>query len=401
MLLTQSFKKDGGEISSTKFFGRFVSDRPVWTASVNGKFSIKTAWESIRQQGAAVIWHRLVWFSSTQTRFAFITWLVFHRRLTTKCRLASWGAAIDTTCSLCLEAPETIDHLLFQCSFSKKIWKEIVTLNGFQRGPLSSWQEEIDWMVDHFEGESLINCIRRFSLASMIYRIWGERNYGVFKQRQQDYSAVLRHVIHDTRGRFSDVEKPVLDNDVNKSFFHRWQLNVSYQHSIATPHVWSLPPSQWVAINCDGSVCADHGGYGAIGRDSAGKVLFAIAGGAQETNILVMELMAIRGGLQKARALNPPQVQVRSDSQCAVQMITGLYQKLWYGLGLIEDIHCLHDCFQSCGFSHQVREVNKCADFLASFVQSCEEIHLSPDCLPETLSALVRDDVNGKKFFRM
>ncbi|XP_043714485.1 uncharacterized protein LOC122662843 [Telopea speciosissima] len=114
-----------------------------------------------------------------------------------------------------------------------------------------------------------------------------------------------------------------------------------------------------------------------------------------------MEMLAIKVGLSKAATLNIMQVQVRSDSLLAVQMILGRYQPPWYIIGLLGEIHALRGQFRSCVFTHHVREMNFCADFLANFVQLAQEIHLCMDSLPRGLSALLRDDANGKKYFRM
>ncbi|XP_043693252.1 uncharacterized protein LOC122643729 [Telopea speciosissima] len=143
------------------------------------------------------------------------------------------------------------------------------------------------------------------------------------------------------------------------------------------------------------------GGYGAIGRDSRGRPVFALAGGLQNGDVIYMELFAIRAGLLKARTMQIQQVQVRSDSMVAVQMIVGTFQPHWEFLGLLEEIRSLRDGFRNCSFNHHVREINGCADFLAGFVHHVEEVDFCITCLPEALSSLIRNDASSMTYYRL
>ncbi|XP_043716161.1 uncharacterized protein LOC122664425 [Telopea speciosissima] len=118
-------------------------------------------------------------------------------------------------------------------------------------------------------------------------------------------------------------------------------------------------------------------------------------------DVLHMELYAVRMGFLKARAMQVQQVQVRSDSRVAVQMIVGAFQPRWEVLWLVEEIHGLHDGFCSNSFIHNVREINSCVDYLAGFVRGVHDLDFNTSCLPEALSILVRNDASGMAYYRM
>ncbi|XP_043693130.1 uncharacterized protein LOC122643580 [Telopea speciosissima] len=206
--------------------------------------------------------------------------------------MVAWGMETDAMCVLCKSAAETLDHLFFQCSYSAKLWKSILALTGYSRGPLTSWQAEISWLVTHFQWNTLLSKVRRFSFVVLVYKLWGERNNRIFKGGELTAGVILRQVMNDTRGRFSGGKWAASDDNRTRDFFATWGIQVH---------------------------------FGAIGRIAAGQVLFATAGGFCGDCVLKAELEAIRCGMAKAKDMGIPQIQVRSYSKCVVQMITGLY----------------------------------------------------------------------------
>ncbi|XP_043705420.1 uncharacterized protein LOC122655280 [Telopea speciosissima] len=231
----------------------------------------------------------------------------------------------------------------------------------------------------------------------MVYRIWLERNNRIFKNQVSNCEGVLRQIIQDTKNRFLGSDHSVPDFGVTRNFFHRWRIKVIYMMQRPTFHSWLRPPSNCLAINCDGSVKDGRGGYGAIARECSGRVLFAVAEGSRITNILRMELEAIRCDLCRASSTGYTRVHVRSDSICAIQMINGAFHTPWHCMDLVDDILNLKEEFSCCTFLHVMRETNFCADFLASFSRSDHEIPFSPTCLPPSLSHLVREDARGRR----
>ncbi|XP_043705071.1 uncharacterized protein LOC122654869 [Telopea speciosissima] len=207
--------------------------------------------------------------------------------------------------------------------------------------------------------------------------------------------------LRDTRNRFSGSVLAVPDNDAIRDFFHRWRIKVHYTLKRPTFHSWLRPLSNCIAINCDGSVKDGRGGYGAIACDRMGSVLFVVAGGSRDTNIMRMELEAIWCGHRRAYATGGLRIHVRSDSLCAIQMINGGYHTPWHCMDLVEDIGSLKEAFSCCTFLHIMREANFCADFLASFAHGDQEILFSLTSLPMALTHLVREDAKGRRYQRI
>jgi hypothetical protein len=115
----------------------------------SGKYQCSGTWDYIRNKRALVPWWKLIWFPLAIPKQAFILWLAIQNRLVTGERMASWGFNGDVLCVFCRSCIEGRDHLFFQCSFSRRIWKSVMDrclIAGF----LDDWEEIIargvqDW----------------------------------------------------------------------------------------------------------------------------------------------------------------------------------------------------------------------------------------------------------------
>ncbi|XP_043700344.1 uncharacterized protein LOC122651074 [Telopea speciosissima] len=163
------------EISQVRVHRGLGGDFAVWAPSPNGKFSLKSAWNVIQKRGDRVEW-----------------------------------------CNL--KEAETIDHLFFHCDFSVAIWRKVLGLNGFERDPLATWKEEIQWLTLHFGGNTLVSRVRKFSFVATVYRIWLEQNTRVHQQVSSTSDSVLHQIVMDTRLRFSEVDGGVMDSSSNRDF---------------------------------------------------------------------------------------------------------------------------------------------------------------------------------------
>ena len=78
---------------------------------------------------------------------------------------------MDGICVLCKEEEESRDHMFFGCSYSKKIWQEVLKLCGLTR-EIVSWQEEVAWAIQRLRGKALISLLLKIAWNAVIYMIW-------------------------------------------------------------------------------------------------------------------------------------------------------------------------------------------------------------------------------------
>ncbi|AAD39277.1 Hypothetical protein [Arabidopsis thaliana] len=73
-------------------------------------------------------------------KFAFITWLGMHNRLSTGDRMQKWNGQADSTCVFCQDPLETRDHLFFHCHYANQIW-EIIAKGFMGVQYTSNWDQ--------------------------------------------------------------------------------------------------------------------------------------------------------------------------------------------------------------------------------------------------------------------
>ena len=83
---------------------------------------------------------------NTFSRHAFIGWLVVKNRLPIKERMIKWGSAGDTACVFCRNGIENRDHLLFECPFSNRIWKNVMGMSLIS-SPQTKWDDIVEWGI--------------------------------------------------------------------------------------------------------------------------------------------------------------------------------------------------------------------------------------------------------------
>ena len=195
-------------------------DEVVWTSSRLGSFSIKEAWHSLRARHSLVAWHKLVWFPKAIPKCGFILWLAIRERLGTCDR-----AFLDTSsrdCLLCNRNGESHDHLFFNCSYSKVIWRNLKQKCGIHLGD-SSWADCISQMVVLCKGKSLTSTIRKLCLATGVYFLWEERNKRYHDNSYREVGALLWSITDFIRYRLSSLSG-IKDIDENRILQSTWSL---------------------------------------------------------------------------------------------------------------------------------------------------------------------------------
>ncbi|XP_075109196.1 uncharacterized protein LOC142180987 [Nicotiana tabacum] len=122
-----------------------------------------------------VEWKKVVLVQTIIPRHQFILWLAIQNRLATVDRLQKWGIQVDKRCILCTTGrDETLEHMLFECTYSQHMWKSILSWLSIQRR-IGNWQEEVQWVASKVSTRPWTH-ILGFLFAATVYHIWGERN---------------------------------------------------------------------------------------------------------------------------------------------------------------------------------------------------------------------------------
>lgn len=70
-------------------------------------------------------WRKWIWGKGILPKHSFFSWLALHGRLLKKDRLWSIGLSQDKKCLICEIEWETVEHLFFECVYSKTCLQNI------------------------------------------------------------------------------------------------------------------------------------------------------------------------------------------------------------------------------------------------------------------------------------
>jgi hypothetical protein len=133
-------------------------------------------------------------------RHSFLLWLVFQDALVTKQRMSGLGYTGQILCLFCYGAQESRDHLFFRCSFSRRIWTEIMVDCSFLNVPLD-WENIEDWCLKALKGKSLKASLGRLCLRATVYHLWKQRNNLLHNNTPRTKKALLARIRWEARAK--------------------------------------------------------------------------------------------------------------------------------------------------------------------------------------------------------
>ena len=164
-------------------------------------------------------WSRVVWFRKSIPRHSFLLWMSIQGGLCTQDSLMKFGISSCSRCILCGCSSEDIDHLLFQCLFSLRVWSSVLAMCGLDWS-CRDWRQTVEWLCQ-FSGASFFHLLVRLSFAASVYHIWRERNARTHDMPLRPVSVLLYDIVFDVRNRVSSLRK------VNPSYDNKW-LHLSW-----------------------------------------------------------------------------------------------------------------------------------------------------------------------------
>ncbi|KAG9446646.1 hypothetical protein H6P81_012774 [Aristolochia fimbriata] len=307
------------EISST-FLDSQYADRLIWTPSVDGTFTVKSAYRVLTNNVAAETNQgSLAWSFEGPPKAKFFLWTTIRRKILTRDNLIRRGMTLQSTdCPLCHSAPESIDHALLHCAFAWRIWMTFLQLFEVKLCvPSTTHDMVLQWrgIVKGAKGKIMAE------VAAILipWCIWEERNRRVFQNNTQTWSMVAKNTITKviawlcTRKEFADTSGNVIRQ--------KWKetADLSILGRPKELRQWVPPLRGILKLNTDGSSLGNPGraGIGGIFRDHNGNTLLTYSGPIGITDSTEAEVRAILGvKIYSATFLEP--IEVEGDSQNVV-----------------------------------------------------------------------------------
>ncbi|XP_043692808.1 uncharacterized protein LOC122643229 [Telopea speciosissima] len=101
-------------------------DMRFWELATTGRFTVKTAWETLRIKAPSPEWVSTVWNRDLHPRAAVFRWRPAHGVLPTDHMVCHKAVPLASRCDLCYMDCETIKHLFLDYAFSRQIWMAVL-----------------------------------------------------------------------------------------------------------------------------------------------------------------------------------------------------------------------------------------------------------------------------------
>jgi hypothetical protein len=166
--------------------GVVLQDRPnaiLWWWTASGVYTTASAYHCQFVGAVAPFRSVKLWKAHTEQKCKSFAWVVLHGKILTADDLAIREWPHDSICKLSRIHPETVQHLLLDCSFSTVVRERIFAWNG----SIGAAPPPLGQTIDSWRDGTLAGIPkekRREASGAFIYTMWGtwkERNRRVFR----------------------------------------------------------------------------------------------------------------------------------------------------------------------------------------------------------------------------
>ncbi|KAI8525452.1 hypothetical protein RHMOL_Rhmol13G0231200 [Rhododendron molle] len=292
-------------------------DQVVWHYDQKGVYSVKSGYQvamqsnlSLRNEKAEssfkpkkVLW-KVLWKMKVQGKIKSFWWRACKNSLATCENLFRRKCAQSSACPICGSEIETVEHMLFWCSWAKAIW---FVCNIKVCGDLGGNASVLKWADDMVDKMTVPEATEYMGFVALVaWHIWKTRNGFVFRKIRIDPRDTLAAINHARMETSWILEIPDVHMDTP-----------SPQEDIST---WRAPDRGHFKANCDVAI-PKGGGEGKLAvviRDWKGKILDGLTRTTVASSTLSGELRAIRAACAMVTCLGIRGVEVEADNKQAI-----------------------------------------------------------------------------------
>lgn len=267
----------------------------------------ETSWE-IRKHS---IWKQL-WNLNLKHKIKHFIWKCLQNGIAVKEAIHKRTGIGDTICTVCGEGVETMEHMFFQCSIAKTVWKLApVRWEGLRelQDNMWKWWEAVTQTRTKEQGLE-----RTILTANILWQLWKARNKAVFDHQ----SGEAREIVQRAQQEWMEFDEATEQEKKRK------QVGANLNQRARTIE---QATEGVIRINTDAAINARmiRTGKGIIARHWTGKMLRAKGTVERKKGeALVEEILTIREALQLAKEAGWRKIEVQSDCKAATDQIRNI-----------------------------------------------------------------------------
>lgn len=316
-------ERDAELIRQIPISNQVQCDSWFWILEQSGLFNVKSCYRGLvgEQNWPQVNFWKKLWSLDVPGKVVNFIWRACRSVIPKAVALEGKRVQIDTRCSWCLSQEEDIIHVLFRCSFAKKVWSRV----GMQEINDETCQGSMIGIFQNLFSRSTREKI--IWVAVVCWCLWNLRNRWVWDR-----------IMGSDFGVYSTAVNMV--NDWKRALGSRQTGRVE---TTATRR-WSPPAKGWLKLNIDAAVFAGNGNVGvsSVIRIEAGEFVRARARRIT-ANVQPREAEAI--GMKEALAwikeLGLKKCIVETDSKLLANACKGVEGRSYFHTIVLDCIHIL------------------------------------------------------------
>ncbi|OIT30903.1 putative ribonuclease h protein, partial [Nicotiana attenuata] len=252
-------------------------DQPIWSPTIDGRFSCASAWNILRQRKDRVPHMAMIWRKEIPFKISFFMWRLLNKKLPLDDNMGRFNFQNVSRCTCCrFPREETCHHVFASGDKAKRIWNAMSMPLGIRiseatfGGILRIW-----WQAT--PNNAVHNFILKITPIFVLWELWKVRcakRYGSKNTSDRNiFYQILFNIKIAISKRFCPMNREWSWVTVcNFSYFFRPKLTSCLVK-------WSRPPVSSIIVNTDGSYITsiNKAGAGGIVRKEKGDMVMAFA----------------------------------------------------------------------------------------------------------------------------
>ncbi|OVA09824.1 Reverse transcriptase zinc-binding domain [Macleaya cordata] len=169
------------------------SDERLWAPSLDGRFTVKSAFSLISNQAPACPFVRHYWAKFLPKKMPVLLWRFLHNAIPVDVRIQDCAISLASRCLCCVHRNiESVDHLFLSGEIEAFLWDRLSPLFGIHQTNYRDLQEFITaWFNVAYRKSQMGKLATLFPMAIM-WEIWSERN----RQRQDESPSSMAAILY-------------------------------------------------------------------------------------------------------------------------------------------------------------------------------------------------------------
>ncbi|XP_026378615.1 uncharacterized protein LOC113273060 [Papaver somniferum] len=338
---------------------RHGKDKRIWTQDITSSFTVANAAQMIRKKHSKVTWEKQVWQPCIHPYTSCNVWKILRGDCATEETVRKKGFHTVSKCYLCGNNQDTMEHLLWSCDFSERIWHWMSEI--FKCSKPVDFEEIMKGAKGH---SPAIKEVRYICSFNIMVELWFLRNaviYDAFVPNNEYFQQKIMRITKESSIRMIGKMWGRVDDLQILHFFGISGIKATC--ATVKQVFFKLPEVHQVLICCDGALKSNPGlaGFGFVARVNSGECVGAASGGIGLATNYLAEVMALIVAGEWAISKFFQQVYFILDSKAVIvafsnNKVPWIVQSRW------ERIRRL---IPYITFKHSYRETNFSADNMA------------------------------------